>query len=189
MAAAACLGWANLATPATAQQIVLQCDRAQTRAQFTLSATLHAVHGSFRLQQGEIRFHPVSGKISGEIVFDAASGETGNDGRDRKMHKDVLESGRYPQITFRPDRVDGKVAENGTSAVGVHGTLGIHGTEHEIVVPVEIRLEGDRWTATSHFPVPFVKWGLKNPSTLFLHVGDSVSVEFHGAGRVTSGAP
>jgi polyisoprenoid-binding protein YceI len=150
---------------------------------------LHAVHGSFRLQQGEIRFDPATGKVSGEIVFDAASGETGNDRRDHKMHKDVLESGRYPQITFRPDRVEGRVAGRGTSVVGVHGMFGIHGIEHEITVPVEVRLEGDRWTATSHFPVPFLKWGLKNPSTLFLHVGDSVAVEFQGAGQVTGGAP
>jgi polyisoprenoid-binding protein YceI len=186
MTAAVCVVWASLATPAMAQQIVLQCDRTQTAAQFTLSATLHTVHGSFRLQHGEIRFDPASGEISGEIVFDATSGETGNDGRDHKMHKDVLESGRFPQVTFRPDRVEGKVAGSGTSAVEVHGMFSIHGTEHEVKVPVEVKLGGDRWTATSHFPVPYVKWGLKNPSTLFLHVADSVEVEFHGAGMVAA---
>jgi polyisoprenoid-binding protein YceI len=186
MAAAVCVVWASLATPATAQQIVLQCDRTQTAAQFTLSATLHTVHGSFRLQHGETRFDPASGKISGEIVFDATSGETGNDGRDHKMHKDVLESGRYPQVTFRPDRVEGKVAGNGTSTVEVHGMFSIHGTEHEIKVPVEVKLQGDRWTASSRFPVPYAQWGLKNPSTLFLHVGDSVEVEFHGTGSVAA---
>jgi len=33
-------------------------------------------------------------------VFDATRAETGNQGRDRKMHEEVLESARYPEIVF-----------------------------------------------------------------------------------------
>lgn len=171
---------------AQAQPVVFKFDRTQTTAEIALSATWHTVHGKFRLQRGEIRFEPLSGKISGEIVFDATSGETGNDGRDHKMHKVVLESDRFSEITFRPDRVEGKVAESGTSTVQVHGSFVLHGTEHELTVPVEVKLEGNRWSASTHFPVPYVKWGLKNPSTVFLHVSDTVEVEFLGAGSVAT---
>ncbi|HST09761.1 MAG TPA: YceI family protein, partial [Terriglobales bacterium] len=87
-----------LATSVIAQQrpLVLQPDPASTTAETTLSATLHTVHGKFLLRHGEVRFDPATGKISGEIVFDATSGKTGNEGRDRKMHKDVLESSKFP---------------------------------------------------------------------------------------------
>jgi len=161
----------------------LQLDAVKTSASITLNATLHTVHGKFVLRRGELRFAPATGQVSGEIVFDATSGKTGNDGRDRKMHKDVLESAKYPDITFRPDRVEGKVAEPGTSTVQVHGKFGVHGDEHELTVPVEVHFERDHWTASTHFTIPYVKWGMKNPSNVFLHVGDSVEVEFEGEGK------
>jgi polyisoprenoid-binding protein YceI len=177
-----------LATLVLAQQqpAILQLDPAKSTAEITLNATFHTVHGKFLPQPGEIRFDPGSGKISGEIVFDATSGKTGNDGRDRKMHSFVLESAKFPHITFRPDRVEGKIAASGPSTAQVHGMFGLHGTEHELTIPVEVRFEGDHWTASAHFSVPYAKWGLKNPSTLFLHVGDSVEVEFHGEGRLSA---
>ena len=170
----------------SAQELVLQCDSAQTAADFTLGDALHTVKGSFALKQGEIRFDPSSGKIGGEIVFDATSGASGNKSRDRKMHKDVLESARFPEIGFRPDHVDGAVAASGTSSVQVHGMFRIHGAEHEITVPADVNLSADHWTVTTHFVVPYAKWGMKNPSVLFLRVGDSVDVAFHAAGGVAA---
>ena len=178
------LFWVSSALLAQPTPAVLTLDPAKTSASIVLDATLHSVHGKFLLRRGEIRFEPGSGKISGEIVFDAVSGQTGNDGRDHKMHKDVLESAKFPDISFRPDRVEGKVSDSGTSTVQVHGQFSLHGTEHELTVPVDVRLERDHWKASTHFSIPYVKWGLKNPSNLFLHVGDSVDVEFEGEGAL-----
>ena len=76
------------------------------------------------------------GRQSGEIVFDATSGKTGNDSRDEKMHKDVIESGRFSEIAFRPDRADGTLAASGDSTLQVHGMFSIHGAEHEITIAV-----------------------------------------------------
>lgn len=180
---ALCLLWASFATVAEAQQpIALECDPSQTNARFTLSDALHTIHGAFTVKSCQIHFDRASGKLDGEIVFDAASGQSGNLSRDRKMHKDVLESTRYPEITFRPDRVAGTVLSNRASSVAVHGMFKIHGSEHEVMLPVEVTLEPDRWEASAHFPLPYVKWGMKNPSLLFLRVGDSVDVDFQAAG-------
>ncbi len=183
-AAALCILWAGLSGAARAQSIALQCDPAQTVANFTLSDPLHTVHGAFKLKSCDVRFDPVSGKIDGAIVFDATSGNSGSGGRDKKMHKGVLESARYPEITFRPDRVDGKVALAGASSVQVHGMFGIHGSEHEITMPVALNLDSDHWNASAKFSVPYVKWGMKNPSMLFLKVGESVDLDFKGTGGV-----
>jgi polyisoprenoid-binding protein YceI len=166
--------------------LTLRCDPAQTAASIRLSATLHTVHGSFHSKQCELQFDPASGAISGEVVFDATSGKTGNDGRDRKMHQDVLESARYPEIVFRPDRLDGKVTAGVASNLTVHGMFRIHGAEHELSIPVEAKLSGDHWTAHAQFKVPYVSWGMKNPSRAFIHVSETVAVEFHGEGKVTS---
>lgn len=171
-------------TVTRAQEITLLLGPAQT-ATFTLNATLHVVHGTFRLKRGEVHFDRGSAKISGEVVFDATSGNTGNDSRDRKMHKDVLESGLYPEITFRPDKIEGSVAMTGSSPVQVHGLFGIHGKEHEMTIPVQITLDSDKWTVDAHFQVPYAQWGMKKPSLLFIRVDDSVDVDLHCAGTAS----
>ncbi len=122
--------------------------------------------------------------MSGEIVVDASSGDSGSGMRDRKMHKEVLESARYPDIVFRPDRVEGAVTNSGNATVKVHGIFSIHGTSREITVPVQLDTTGDHWTASMQFTVPYAKWGMKNPSTLFLRVSDSVEIDVAAAGSV-----
>jgi polyisoprenoid-binding protein YceI len=159
------------------QEIALNPDPAHTTVQFKLSATLHTVHGSFKLKGGAIRFNPATGKITGEVAVDATSGESGDDSRDRRMHKDILESAKYAEIVFTPDRVDGTVAPQGVSQIQVHGMFRIHGAEHEITLPVEVRMINGQLSAKTNFTIPYVKWGIKNPSTVFLHVGDRVEIE------------
>jgi len=174
-----------LAIPGAAQERDFQLDAAQTSVKFTLGDVLHTVHGTFKLKHGDLQIVP-TGKMSGEIVVDATSGDSGSGMRDHKMNKEVLESDRYPEISFRPDRVEGSVASSGKSAVTVHGIFNIHGVDREISVPAEVEMSADRWTATVHFTVPYQKWGMKNPSTLFLRVNDSVEIDLVASGSVAA---
>ena len=176
---------AGTAPPVAAQELILRLDPKDTRADFTLSATMHSVEGSFALKRGEIRFDPSSGKVSGEIVFDAASGQSGNDRRDHKMHKDVLESELYPEITFRPEKVGGAIALQGSSNVTITGIFAIHGIEQPMTVPVQLTASPDKWAGEVHFLVPYAKWGMKNPSTFLLHVAGSVDVTMHFSGAIS----
>jgi polyisoprenoid-binding protein YceI len=171
---------------ATAQQVELLVDPGKTTVTFTLDAALHSVHGSFQTKQSTLQFDTSSGQISGEILVDAQSGETGNGMRDRKMHKDVLESQSYSQISFRPNHVEGAVSRAGKSSVKVRGVFRIHGVDREITVPAEVEMSADQWSATVHFTVPYAKWGMKNPSTFFLRVSDSVEIDMVAAGSVVS---
>jgi polyisoprenoid-binding protein YceI len=176
----ALLGTSSLA----AQQVDLICNPEQSRADWTLTDPLHTVKGDFKLKSCDMRYDMSTRQAQGNIVFDATSGQSGNSSRDHKMHKDVLESGKYPEIRFRLDHVEGVVAREGVSTLQVHGTFGIHGADHEMTIPVELKLDQSQWTATAKFPVPYVKWGMKNPSLLFIHVGDAVDIDFRGAGSL-----
>jgi len=167
---------------ATSQETAFQLDPAQTSVKFTLGDVLHTVHGTFHLKRGALQFEAASGKMSGEIVVDAKSGESGSGMRDRKMHKEILESERYPEIAFHPDKIEGAVASQGKSSVKVHGMFSIHGVDREIAVPAEVEMSADHWTARVHFTIPYAKWGMKNPSTLFLRVNDSVEIDLAAAG-------
>jgi polyisoprenoid-binding protein YceI len=175
---------ASLATLAasSAQEVILQFEPSKTTAEITLTGNMHTVEGSFAFKRGSIHFSPATGAVSGEIVFDATSGRTGNGSRDHKMHKDVLESQLYPEIIFRPDRAEGTFSLSGTSTLQVHGMFAIHGTEHAVTFPVGVSANGSSWTAKSSFDVPYTNWGMKNPSKLFLRVSNVVHVQFHAVG-------
>ena len=98
---------------ASAQDAEYQLDPAQSSVKFTLGDVLHTVRGTFKVKQGNLQIES-DGKVSGQIVVDAASGDSGSGMRDRKMHKEVLESARYPEIAFRPDRIEGPLRVPGS---------------------------------------------------------------------------
>jgi polyisoprenoid-binding protein YceI len=177
-------GWAvTQAASAATDEIVFNLDPAQTEIYFTLSDVLHTVHGTFHLKSGTIRFDPTTGGASGAVVVDVASGASGSAARDRKMHKDVLESVRYPEAVFTPHHVEGHMAPEGSTELQVHGLLKIHGTAHEMAFQVHVQTKGDQLTAIFHSEIPYVNWGMKNPSTLFLRVSDKVLLDIHAGGH------
>lgn len=172
---------------ASAADTKLVFEPAATEVKFTLDTTTHVVHGTFALKSGEVIFDPATGKASGQLVVDALSGQSGSGSRDGKMHKSVLESSKYTTVTFVPDRVEGSVAMSGTSKVQVHGKMNLHGADHELTIPVEVNMESGKATASSHFLVPFLKWGLKNPSMMFFKVNENVEIDIRGSAKIASG--
>jgi polyisoprenoid-binding protein YceI len=180
---AVALLWAGTPRLAAAQDSDYRVDPEQSSVKFTLGDVLHTVRGTFKLKQGDLEVK-ADGQVSGQIVVDAVSGDSGSGMRDRKMHNEVLESGRYPEISFRPDRIAGAVRSSGGSSLMIHGVFHIHGADREITVPAQVETNSDHWTATVHFTVPYQKWGMKNPSTLFLRVNDTVEIDLLAAGTV-----
>jgi polyisoprenoid-binding protein YceI len=159
-------------------------EQGQAKIEFSLGSTLHTVHGSFALKDSSIRFDPADGKISGSIVVDATSGESGNSGRDSRMHREILESAMFPVIVFTPTQITGAVPTQGASKVEVSGRFRLHGKEHDVTLPVEVVTEGQKLQLSIHFVIPYVEWGLKNPSNFFLHASDKVDVEIHATGHL-----
>jgi polyisoprenoid-binding protein YceI len=163
-----------------AGEIALRIDPSQTTVQFKLGAVLHSVRGTFQLKSGNIRFDDGTGAASGEIVIDAASGQSGNADRDRDMHEKVLESGRFPEIAFHPKQVSGKVSDTGSSKIVLIGQISIHGANHDISLPLQVEATGGRYSASGAFTIPYVKWGLKNPSKALLRVSENVEINIRG---------
>ena len=101
------IAFVALALPALAADYTLDLRPEATKVQFTLTDPLHTVHGSFNLKRGEIDFSTDTGKASGQVIVDVASGSSGSDARDSRMQANVLESKKYPEAVFTPDHVDG----------------------------------------------------------------------------------
>jgi len=159
-------------------------DPTQSALHWTLGSSLHTVHGTFALKGGRLQIDAATGKAGGEIVADATSGESGNDGRDRKMHREVLESWRFGKIIFRPDKIAGKLETQGESTVQIHGNFVLHGSEHKLTVPVQANITAGHWSGSAKFSVPYIEWGLKNPSTWLLRADRSVTIELELKGAV-----
>jgi len=171
-------------SPVATAETILTLDPAQSKVHWTVESTLHTVHGTFALKSGTVQFDPETGKASGEIVVYAPSGESGNDSRDKRMHKEILETAKYPDVVFRPTQVEGKVGQSGASDVKLGGVFSIHGADHDLTALVHAELMGDRWRGTGKFEVPYVMWGIKNPSNFLLKVKPVVNVELEMSGEV-----
>lgn len=168
---------------AAAGQTAVELDPAHTEIKFTLHDPLHTVHGTFQLKSGNIQFDPETGKASGEMVIDMTSGASGNGLRDKRMQKDILESPKYPEAVFTPDRVEGRMAGQGASEIDVHGIFCIHGGNHELTLHLQVQPDGGQYVASTHFTIPYVQWGMKNPSNFLLKVDDKVELDVRAVTR------
>jgi polyisoprenoid-binding protein YceI len=176
---------AALARPVAAQQTNLELSPTLTKISFSEGEGMHAVRGTFKLKQGAIRVDGATGHAEGSVTADAASGNSGNHLRDSKMAKDVLDSGQYPAITFTPTQVQGQVLTDGEFKIQVTGNLVLHGSSHALTLDVVARVAGKQLIADTHFRVPYVSWGMKNPGNLVLRVSDTVDISIHAVGRLT----
>lgn len=175
-----------LALPLSAETLTFQLDPAKTTVQFTFGATLHTVRGTLTAKEGTIRFDPNTGSAEGWVLLDATSARTGNARRDRKMHQKILESRRFPDITFDVDRITGTMRPGGRSDIQLRGTLDWHGTRRPLDLPATVTVNGDQVTATGSVTIRYMEWGLPDPSFFLLRVAKEVRVEVKASGRVQS---
>ncbi|CAN5769540.1 hypothetical protein BH10ACI4_BH10ACI4_14960 [soil metagenome] len=165
-------GWSTLQAQ---QKLVI--DPAKSEVHFTLVDTLHTVRGTFHVQQGEVDFDAGTGEAGGSIVVDALSGASGNSMRDKRMKKDELKTESFQSVTFAPKRFTGAFHTSGDSALQVHGLFTILGTAHEIDVPMQVQVNDGQLHAVGSFAIPYVKWGLKDPSSMMIKVNKEVQID------------
>jgi polyisoprenoid-binding protein YceI len=162
----------------------LELDPSKTLIEFRLPGALHITHGIFKLEHGTIRADLTTGEAGGSIVVDATSGDSGIGARDDRMKDSVLEVQKYPKITFEPQHATGQLGKDGQFQARLQGVLTLHGAGHAIVMEVQGRLIGDSLVAKSHFSVPYVEWGMEDPSVLFLTVAKKVHIDIATSGYV-----
>lgn len=188
--AAALLAAVAAVLPAAAAEIEVSLHPESTTIEFSLKATMHTVHGTASLDHADFTFDTVSGAASGEAVVVSGSADTDNPKRDKKMHGSVLLSAEHPAIVLRAESIEGTLELDGTSDVVLVGTLDLIGAEHPIRVPMKVTIDGGTASVDASFTVPYVEWGLKDPSTFVLRVGKEVPVTIHAekvaVTRVTS---
>jgi hypothetical protein len=117
----------------------------------------------------------------------ARSGDTGIGARDKEMRESVLEAQRYPEITFDPQHFTLELRGEGQFQATMEGVLTLHGGRHDVALTAQGQLVEHNLTATAHFSVPFVDWGLKDPSVIFLTVAKQVDTSISPPRAMWSG--
>ena len=170
---------------ARAQSMRVVLDPAQTEVHWKVTAGIHTIRGTFKLKTGELIFNPKTGIAEGEILVDATTGQTGNAANDRRVQNDVLESNRYPAIFFHPTSLKGDFKADGAQQqVSAEGTFNIHGADHPLSVPVTVQMASGVVTTSAHFMVPYVQWGMKDPSRWYYRVGKQIQIDIAAKGTV-----
>lgn len=175
----------TFALRAFAQPQVFTANPAASQVHITLGGSAHTTHGLFHVERGSIDFDRTAMKIAGSVVVTAASGDTGNESRDRKIKEEVLEASQFAQISFAPHAYTGTISPAGDSTIQVKGIFTLHGAAHDLTIPMQVHMEGRQSTVKAHFIVPYVQWGLKNPSKFILKVDKQVAVDVMLTGEVT----
>ena len=176
-------------TPPAGKWAQLVFEPASTTISYRLVGWPHITDGTFQLKSGKIRLDPASARMDGEIVIDAASGTSGHNLRDARMRDDILEAAKFPTITFAPQQVVSHGEAQGDFPVAVRGVMTLHGAPHPITIDGDVRRDGDTVVIHCAFAVPFVAWGLEDPSVLFFTVQKKVEVTVSATARLTWVSP
>jgi len=174
------------APAALAQHQSFAVNPGASEIKMTLNTTHEVVSGTFHIQSGSIQFDRSAPKMSGSIIVLAGSGKTGNDSRDKKMNKDILKVDEYTTVSFAPKTYTGTIAPSGDSSVQVSGVFTLLGNPHDLTVPMQIHIDGSKATARAKFVVPYVQWGLKNPSFMFWKAENDVAIDLNLVGQVSN---
>ena len=174
-----------LAPAVLAQQQTFAVNAGASEVKMTLKTTREIVNGAFHIQSGSVEFDCSSPRMSGSVVVLAGSGKTGNGNRDKKMNKEILRVEQHATVSFEPKSYAGVIAPLGDSTIQVTGIFTLLGAAHEITMPILVHLEGTTATAKAHFTVPYIQWGLKDPSFLFWKADKAVAIDLFLTGQLS----
>jgi polyisoprenoid-binding protein YceI len=175
-----------LAPGALAQQQIFAVNRDASEVKMKLNTTHEVVNGTFHVQTGSIDFDRSVSHISGMVIVAAGSGKTGNDSRDKKMNKDILKVNQFATVSFAPKAYTGTIAASGDSTIEVSGVFTLLGIPHNVTIAMQIHIDGSKATAKAHFVVPYVQWGLKNPSFLIWKAENDVAIDLNLVGQISN---
>jgi polyisoprenoid-binding protein YceI len=170
------------ATDASSHQRTLVLKPEATAIHWTLSGNMHTVHGTFEPKRAVIDLNLEDGSVDGLVEVNATSGQSGNTARDQRMQS-ILESDRYPIISFHPSKVIGRVMPFRDEVVTVEGIFRIHGADHPLQMQINIHPKGNAIILKTEFAVPYVDWGMEDPSILFFRVDRTVNIEVEATVR------
>ncbi len=176
--------------------LTLAIDPARSTLGFTISRRGETIEGRVHAFSGEVIVDPGHPGPGASVILrvEAASLETGNRIRDRKMRNSHLEVDRFPAILFRSSSVEvSREAAGDPEAAGAEpgplspgqrrrallkGVLSLHGVDREILFPAAIRYDNGTLTAEGDLSLRLTDHAIPLPRFLWIVLDDEVKVHF-----------
>lgn len=150
----------------------LKVDPAQSTVTFHGSSTLHDFDGTAKLVAGV--FDLAAGH--GMIEADATSMNTASEGRDEKLHGEIMVTKTWPRIRFDLTRFE---PAPGSATGGVaHGRWTMHGVTREISIPLtfsDVGMPPVRH-ANADFTLDIRRWSIPVPRVVIITVDPLIKV-------------
>lgn len=148
---------------AAAQPAAYKADPVHSKVGFSIRHLVSDVDGRFTDFDGMIKYdaqHPADSSV--QFTVQAASINTGNDGRDKHLKSpDFFDAAKFPTLSFAST----KVTPKGGNAFDVTGNLTIHGVTKTVTIPAKFRGEvkspmGERGGFESSFTINRLDYGV-----------------------------
>jgi polyisoprenoid-binding protein YceI len=137
---------------------------------------------------GEARFTPgsldasslhITVKADSLSVIDKVS-ESDRQEIEGKMRREVLETGKYPEIVFDSTNISAEKIADGKYRVKIEGDLKLHGVTRRAVINAQVTEEGDALRARGEFPLRQTEYHISPPSVAggTIKVKDELKLSF-----------
>jgi polyisoprenoid-binding protein YceI len=102
----------------------------------------------------------------------------------KELEEIVLETAKYPEITFNSTEVTGKL-NNGAFAVDIGGNMTLHGVTRHITIPATVTVEGDLLRAKGTFKLDRSDFKVKATSAFhgMVRIKNTLDFTFDIVGR------
>lgn len=102
----------------------------------------------------------------------------------KELDEIVLETAKYPEITFRSTDVKGEL-KNGKFEIKIGGDITLHGVTRRVTIPATVSVEGDSLRAQGEFELDRSDFNVKATSAFhgMVRVRDSLKFTFDIVGR------
>lgn len=123
-----------------------------------------------------------SAVTAGSFTVDVSKLTSDKAQRDQRIHRQGLESDRYPTATFQltsPITLPAAAASGQTIHVSATGALTIHGVTKTVTIPIDGQLSGSQIQLVGSISFPFSDFGMTPPSIGgFVSVQNTATMEF-----------
>lgn len=98
----------------------------------------------------------------------------------KELKEIVLETEKYPEMTFKSTNITGKLNPSGVFEARIEGDLTMHGVTRRIVIPAEVKLGGSDLRSTGEFSLERSDFKVKATSAFhgMVRVRDKLKVRF-----------
>ncbi|MEZ5427679.1 MAG: YceI family protein [Pyrinomonadaceae bacterium] len=105
----------------------------------------------------------------------------------KELEEIVLETDKYPEITFKSTDVKGKL-KDGFLEVKIGGQMTLHGVTRRVVIPARVTLEGDTMRARGEFKLNRKKFNVNATNAFhgFVRIKHTLKFTFDIVGRRVS---